>query len=399
MKSFNVDDRLKDPLIIENAIYAVYKSLKRSKWPAKHRRAEAVLADIDAHVEATIKAVENFEEMMRLMEQGKPVPAEIVERAWHPKPYSKFTVKDGPSKKEREIICATAIQDKIIHQLVIEAAKPVFMRSMYHYSCGSVPGRGTHKGVKYLKRTINRHNKYDKSAIKYGAVGDVKKCYQSFSHKILNEQIRKKFRGKLFAWLMAVIIDCYHHEIVDDEKYGIPIGFPTSLWLCNFGLTPMDHKIKSAGIRYYMRYVDDIVMFGRSKKRLHKVVEIIKQALINIGLRLKSNWQVFRYDYINKDGERRGRAFDVLGFRFFRDKTILRKRNVLAISRQARRIGKVKSVTPHMARSMLSRMGSLKHCHSRNYYTKNVKPYVNIKKLKEVISIEDRKRNHATVAV
>lgn len=93
------------------------------------------------------------------------------------------------------------------------------------------------------------------------------------------------------------------------------------------------------------------------------------------------------------------RAFDVLGFRFFRDKTILRKRNVLAISRQARRIGKVKSVTPHMARSMLSRMGSLKHCHSRNYYTKNVKPYVNIKKLKEVISIEDRKRNHATVAV
>jgi len=95
----------------------------------------------------------------------------------------------------------------------------------------------------------------------------------------------------------------------------------------------------------------------------------------------------------------RGRAFDVLGFRFFRDKTILRKRNVLAISRQARRISKAKSVTPHMARSMMSRMGSLKHCHSRNYYIKNIKPLISVRKLKEVISIEDRKRNHAAVAV
>lgn len=76
-----------------------------------------------------------------------------------------------------------------------------------------------------------------------------------------------------------------------------------------------------------------------------------------------------------------------------------RKRNVLAISRQARRISKAKSVTPHMARSMMSRMGSLKHCHSRNYYIKNIKPLISVRKLKEVISIEDRKRNHAAVAV
>ncbi len=399
MKSFNVDDKLKDPTVIGSAVYAVYKSLKRSKWPAKRMRAEALLADIDIHVKATLSAVENFEQMMKLEELGQPVPAGVIKRAWHPKPYCKFTVKDGPSKKDREIVCATAIQDKIIHQLVIEAARPVFMKSMYHYSCGSVPGRGTHKGVKYLKRTINHHKKYDKSAIKYGAVGDVKKCYQSFSHRILNEQIKKKFRGKLFVWLMATIIDSYHHEIIDGEKYGIPIGFPTSLWLCNFGLTSMDHKIKSSGIRYYARYVDDIVMFSRSKKHLHKVVEIIKQALTDVGLRLKDNWQVFRYDYIDKNGERRGRAFDVLGFRFFRDKTILRKRNVLAISRQARRISKAKSVTPHMARSMMSRMGSLKHCHSRNYYIKNIKPLISVRKLKEVISIEDRKHNNAAVAV
>ena len=50
MKSFNIDDKLKDPNVIENAVYAVYKSLKRSKWPARRRRAEAILVDIDIHV-------------------------------------------------------------------------------------------------------------------------------------------------------------------------------------------------------------------------------------------------------------------------------------------------------------------------------------------------------------
>lgn len=399
MKSFNVDDKLKDPEVIKTAIFAVYKTLKKSKWKRKQERAERLIANIGVSVDKTLIAVENFEKMRKLQELGLPVPDDILSKAWIPKEYSKFIVKDGLSGKERDIVSAKDMQDKIIHQLFVEVGKPVFMRGMYRYSCGSIPKRGTHDGVKYLKKTINHHNKHDKSAIKYGAVGDITKCYQSFSHTKLKEQIKKKFRGKLFYWIAEVIIDSYHYKIVNGEKYGIPIGFPPSQWLCNFSLTEIDHKIKASGTRYFLRYVDDLALFGRSKKFLHKVVRIIKGALAKLGLELKHTWQVFRYDYIDKKGKRRGRAFDILGYRFFRDKTILRKRNALTISRQARKINKAFVVTPHMSRSMVSKLGALRHCNSFNFYQKNVKPFVNIKKLKKVIRIEDRKRNNARLAV
>lgn len=399
MKSFNVDNKFKDPEVIKAAILAVCKSLKKSKWNRKQERAKNLLKNMDAYVSKTLVAVENFEKMMKLQELGMPVPEDISSKAWAPKGCSIFTVKDGPSGKERDIVSARDIQDKIIHQLVIEVGKPVFMRGMYRYSCGSVPKRGTHDGVKYLKKVINHHAKHDKSAIKYGAVGDITKCYQSFSHTKLKEQLRKKFRGKLFCWIAGVIIDSYYYKIENGEKYGIPIGFPTSLWFCNFSLTEVDHKIKASGVQYFLRYVDDLALFGRSKKFLHKVIGIIKRALAKLGLNLKGTWQVFRYGYIDKNGKRRGRTFDILGYRFFRDKTILRKRNALAIKRQARKVNKTSVVTPRMARSMVSRLGSLRHCNSLNFYEKNVKPFVNIRKLKGVIRIEDRKRNNAKLAV
>lgn len=392
MKSFNVDDKLTNPEVIRCAIFAVCKSLKKSKWKRKHKKAEMLLANMDSYVESTVVAVENFEKAKKLQELGLPVPEEISSKAWSPKGCSKFTVKDGPSKKERDIVSAGNIHDKIIHQLVVEAGKPVFMSGMYAHSCGSIPGRGTHDGVKYIKKIINHHTKHDKSAIKYGAVCDAQKCYQSFSHTVLKAQIRKKFRGKLFYWLMETIIDCYYSKIENGKKYGIPIGFPTSQWLCNFSLTATDHKIKSIGVKYCARYVDDFVIFGRSKKFLHKVMATIKDELGKLGLKLKKTWQVFRYDYIDKEGERCGRAFDFLGYRFFRDKTILRKRNALVISRQARRTSKAPVVTAYNARSFMSRLGAIRHCNSLNFYQKNVKPFVSIKKLKEVIRIEDRKR-------
>ena len=128
--------------------------------------------------------------------------------------------------------------------------------------------------------------------------------------------------------------------------------------------------------------MDDMILFGRNKKRLHKVVRAITGYLKDIGLKIKSSWQIFRFDYIDKKGKRRGRAFDTLGFRFFRDKTILRKRLALAIRRQVKRVNRMKKVTAHVAQSLMSRLGWLRHCNSFNFYHKYVKPFINIKKLK-----------------
>ena len=128
-----------------------------------------------------------------------------------------------------------------------------------------------------------------------------------------------------------------------------------------------------------------MVLFGRNKKELHKVHKAIEQYLNDCkSLTIKGNWQVFRFDK---------RGLDFLGFRFFRTHTVLRKRNALKLRRIVRKTSKKTHISVHTAMRVMSYLGWLKHCNSENFYNKYIKPYVNIKILKEVISNESRVHN------
>ena len=82
--------------------------------------------------------------------------------------------------------------------------------------------------------------------------------------------------------------------------------------------------------------MDEIVIFGRNKKELHKIRrEIEKYLRVNLKLKIKENWQVFRFEYKDK-----GRPLDFMGWQFCRDKTILRKSIFIRIMRKAKRVGR-----------------------------------------------------------
>lgn len=397
MKSYNVDDRLKDPEIIRIAIAKVCKKKKnkRKGKNKKYKQAKYILAHLDEYVEKTLEMVLAFEAAKKAEELNQSIPQEIYEKSFKPIKCATTTMKDKCNGKTREITTNVPLfPDQIMHQLLIEAGQPGFMRGMYRHSYSSIPGRGMHDGAKYLKKVINHHTKCDKSAIKYVAQLDITQCYPSVSHSVLKQRLRKKFRGKLFLWLSFAFIDSYVFIVKDGESYGLPTGCSTSPWFCNFLLTPLDHYMKEElHIEYSIRYLDDMVFFGRIKRELHRVVGVIIKWCARIGLTIKDNYQVYRFDYIDRHGKRRGRAIDVLGYRFFRDKTILRKRNALVIRRQVQKVAKMPKVTAHEAQSLMSRLGWLRHCNSYNFYHKYVKPHINIRKLKEVIRSESRKHN------
>lgn len=88
--------------------------------------------------------------------------------------------------------------------------------------------------------------------------------------------------------------------------------------VCELPLQRLDHYIKEVlRIPHYVRYMDDMCLFSASKRALHKAVKAIREFLAGLSLQLKSNWQVF---------PTASRAVDFLGFRFFREKTTLRKK-------------------------------------------------------------------------
>lgn len=296
----------------------------------------------------------------------------LINESYIPSPYEKIKIMDGVRKKERIIYKPAFYPDQIIHWSLMLQLEPIIERGMYDYCCGSIKNRGIIYGATYLKKILVRDRKNTKYCLKL----DVKKFYPSIDKEILKEKFRKILKDKRALELLD--------KIIDSVESGVPIGNYTSQWFANFYLQDLDHFIKEKlHIPYYIRYMDDMVLFHRNKKELHKVKIAIEEFLKQEGLTLKENWQLFKTE---------SRPLDFLGYRFYRNHTTLRKSNFLRIKRRIKKIYKKGKLNYTDAAATISYYGWLKHCDSYNFNQKYMKPYVNLKKCKGVIKNESRKQ-------
>lgn len=293
-------------------------------------------------------------------------------------------IEDGITHKIRTIIVPT-YKELVVQHCVVQALQPMFMRGMYEHSYASIPNRGAHKAKKYIEKWIAN----DKKNCKYVLKMDIRHFFDSIPHDILKQKLGDKIHDTAMLNIMFKIID------VTDK--GLPLGFYTSQWLSNWYLQDLDHYIKEdLQAVYYVRYMDDMVIFGSNKKRLHHIRILIEKYLKDeLGLELKDNWQVYRFDYI-KNGKHYGRDLDFMGFRFFRKVTILRKSIMRRAKRKAIKVGNKDRPTIYDIRQMLSYNGWLKVTDTYGMYLKYIKPYVDFKKLKKRISNYD-KRNKEVI--
>lgn len=292
-------------------------------------------------------------------------------------------INDGIRQKRRAII-VPYIDETIIHHMIVNVIKPIWMSSFYEHSYGSIPGRGPHIAKKRLEKWIRNGGR----SVKYCLKMDVRQFFPSIPHDRLIAMLAKQIRDERFLEILV--------EIVNATETGIPLGFYTSQWIANWYLTPLDRYIKETlGARYYMRYMDDLVVFGPNKRRLHEMRKQIDAFLHEeLGLALKDDWQVFLFDYVAKDGTHRGRFLDYMGFRFYRDRTTLRRSILLRATRKARRIRKKIRPTVYDCRQMLSYLGYIDCTDTYNVYRKRIKPHVSFRKLRKQIGRYERSKNH-----
>ena len=165
-------------------------------------------------------------------------------------------------------------------------------------------------------------------------------------------------------------------------------------FFANFFLNDFDHWLKQdKKVKHYVRYMDDMVIFGSNKRALHKLRKEIQEELQKIGLELKPNWQVYRLDK---------EPLDFMGFRFYRNRTVLRKSIMLRISRRVSRAAKRKQPTRTDAFAIVSYMGWIKCTDTNGFYEKWIKPKVDFNQLKNMIrsyskneNVQKRKRQQA----
>lgn len=268
--------------------------------------------------------------------------------------YTKFTKWD--KTKFREIYKLDYFPHRIIQWCLLLQIRDIFINSFIGQTYASIPNRGIHLALQDLREYLN-----DKENTRYCLKLDIHHFYPSINREINKKLLRTKFKDTDVLWLMDTIIDSLEGD------RGIAIGSLFSQYDGNFYLTKFDHWIKEdKKIKYYQRYCDDCIFLSSSKEELHQLLEEIKVYLKNnLDLDLKSNYQIFPVD---------DRGIDFLGYRSFRNYTILRKSTYKKFKRKVLKIGRLYkqygNLTYNQVCTINSYLGWLKWCNCNSLIIK-----------------------------
>jgi len=246
---------------------------------------------------------------------------ELISQTYRPGSYKQFFVKD-PKKR---LISAAPYRDRVVHHAFCNIVEPIFDKTFIHGSFACRIDKGTHKAI-FRAQAFLRKNKYVLQC-------DIQKYFPSINHDVLFNILSRKIKDKKILWLSKLIIDSAKglklltdEEIKDNNFYsidstGMPIGNLTSQFFANLYLNELDYFVKfTLRERFYIRYMDDFLVFGNDKKHLYKIKQNLNGFLENeLKLKLHKKKSII---FPTKLG------VEFLGFRIFRDYRKLKKQNV-----------------------------------------------------------------------
>lgn len=284
--------------------------------------------------------------------------------------------------KTRKIYKLPYYPDRIAQWALIQVISPYILFRLTDDTYSAVPGMGSHRCLRNVKRAMVNDMKGCKYCLKF----DIKHYYQTIDHEILKQKYSHIFKDKKLLSMIGEIIDSI--ETADEEDkdrvitmygrksgmVGIPIGNHLSQYSGNLYLSDFDHWVKEQKhVKYYFRYMDDIVIFGENKDYLWKLFWEIKEYMRSLRLVIKDNYQIFP-SYV--------RGVDFVGYRIFGDYVLLRDRTKRKFQRKmkgiSKSIGWYDRISYNEWCSASSYEGILKHCNSfglRKRYLSYVSPY------------------------
>ena len=228
-----------------------------------------------------IKGKKHYKEVIEIEKDRenyiKALAEEVRTKQYRVSKYTIFKLWSGGKYRD---IYKLPMKDRIVQHAIMTYCERIFRESFIQDTFSSIKGRGIHRGLQRLKRAVK-----DKE-YKYVLQLDIHHCYPSLDQNILKEKLRQKFKDEDLMQLFETIIDSC-------DK-GVPIGNYTSQYFNNFYFSDFDHWIKEKKhIKYYYRYCDDIVIFGKTKEQLHNLFVNIKQYIGSLSVNIKPNYRIF----------------------------------------------------------------------------------------------------------
>lgn len=251
--------------------------------------------------------------------------------------------------KDRLVYDVDYFPHRIVHWALMLVIRPILMNSIGDHSYAAMKGRGSHQALAKLKNYLRK----DPEGTRYCFKMDVKKFFPSIDKDLMMRKLERKIKDPDVLWLCGEIIYGYPGP-------GLPIGNYTSQYFANYYLSSIDRYMKQQfHCKHYLRYMDDIVVLGKSKAWLRRVQKKMGQLLTENGLTMKSNWQIFPVE---------DRGVDFVGYRTFHEFCLIRTKNKVKMKRSMakleRKLDKGMDLDEHDLGCLASWRGILGWCDS-----------------------------------
>jgi len=234
---------------------------------------------------------------------------ELKSDTYRPARYRYFKTFDP---KERTISVAP-FRDRVVHHAVVRVLEPIFESTFIFDSYATRKEKGAHRAVKRAQKYLKRGFYYFKA--------DVLKYFDSVDHDILLGLVRRKIKDQRVLELVERIIRNSDVSRGLARGRSLPIGNLTSQFFANVYLDPLDHLIKDRlGVKCYVRYMDDMVLFSDSKVYLKDALREVRTFL---GDQLKLTLNP-RSTFLNS----RLNGLPFLGFRIFPNVIRVKRENL-----------------------------------------------------------------------
>ena len=236
------------------------------------------------------------------------------------------------------LIMSERFKDKLINHLVSRYILDVLDNSLISTNVATRKGKGGSYAFDKLIKYINELRKLEKKI--YVLKIDINKYFYNIDHDILKEKLRRKIKDSDALDIIYKIIDSTNCKYINEDierikeeeikkvknygnsdylikeiknipnyKFGkgLPIGNMTSQFLAIFYLSDLDYYIKEVlGYKYYIRYMDDLVILSHDKKKIINDFKLLKERIEKEKLNINNKSKIYCLDS----------GFSFLGYKF-----------------------------------------------------------------------------------
>lgn len=329
----------------------------------RNKRYKAAVLDYSAHLEENI--IDSVNRLQwKMYEPGALCPF-----------YEYF-----PKKR---LIHSLPFYDRVVNCAAYNVLWPIYSRSFYEHSYGSIPGKGNLAAVQQLQRWMKMAEREDW----YIGKMDVAKFFFRIPIEVQLRELGRPLDDPDMMWFLQTAIRC------DGRPFGLPlnctdvstaervagigmqVGSLISQMTANVVLSPLDHYIKrELRVPRYMRYMDDMIILCPSKDQTWDAITAVDAYLReHFGLQLNNKTAVIPM----------GHRVEFVGRIVTPDRIELRKATTLQMKRHLAYIMEHYSAgelpLEYCEQVIVSYLGLMKHCNCDELRNKVLEDFVLIR--------------------